>query len=166
METRSFKVNEKTYQMLRPAVEPAMMLCNKVSILLGPVMANLFQDSKDGLALFASSIKAIDPGTLQVLIKEALKISMLECEGKTLSNKIEFEKHFDDDRGSIYPVCLRCLWECVKDFFPLPGTFGQKWLAKMAEKASLFQPGGKSTGGSEGPSGQGCADGPNSKTEL
>jgi len=166
MEKREYTYEGRLYQMLVPAVRQAMPLCNRVTVLLGPVVSTLKMDASGtsrGLEAFGQAIKSIDPAVLDSLLMDAMKTAKLCCHGAPISDPIPFEKHFGEYRGDVYPICIWCLWECVKDFFPQLGAFVQ--VAKAAAvKAFQSPPAGQSTIGSVDQSGVGCAPGPNSAT--
>ena len=148
METRDFQHNGKLYRMLVPGVLVSMPLCNRVATMLGPVVTTLGAEAKvsGGLAAFGNALKAVDPVALQTLFMDVVMAAKLECDRRPISTVVDFEQHFGQCRADVYPVCMWCVWECVRDFFPQLGAFAQ--VAKAAaEKAFQSPPGGASTGG-------------------
>jgi len=143
MERRDKELNGKVYSILTPPVRQAMPLCTRVAVLLGPMLGSLNTDTKaGGWDKFAAAIQAVDPAKADALMMDALSISKLGCDGQSVCEPINFERHFDQHRSEVYQVMLWCLWECVKDFFPQLGAFTQ--IAQEAMKAaSPFQKAGQ-----------------------
>ncbi len=160
MEKREKVVNDSTYSMLVPPVRPAMHLCTKVSVLIGPVLGSLIPMAKSlgtdvedaGWDKFRLSLDdlggvldKVDPEKVDALFMEAISAAKLSCGGQTLCTEADFERHFMAHRGDVYPVSIWCLWECVRDFFPQLGAFAQtvKDKASKAVRVSLSPQGGK-----------------------
>jgi len=139
METRTFKHGDNEYAMLLPAPRPAMKLCNRVALLLGPALATLGKDLKEGgQDALGKALLGIDPDVVDALFMDAIKEAKVQYGSMNLADPILFTKHFDTNRGDIYPVCVWCLFECVKDFFPQLGAFAQ--VAKVAAEKAFQSP--------------------------
>jgi hypothetical protein len=133
LEKRTTTINERSYQLLLPAVRQAMPLCTKVAVLLGPVLATLGQQAgNDGLEKLGAALRDVDPAKADALFMEAVRVSHLCYNGQPISDELDFEKHFDQYRGDTYQVCLWALWESVKDFFPQLGAFTRQMDLKAA----------------------------------
>lgn len=148
MEKREKVVDDRVYSMLVPPVRPAMRLCTRVSVLVGPVLGSLVPmvkslgtDVKDAgwdkfrLSLddFGPALDKVDPDKVDGLFMEAVTISKLSCGGNTLCTEADFERHFIAHREDVYPVSIWCLWECVRDFFPKSGAFAQTVQDKVVQ---------------------------------
>jgi len=148
MEKREKAVDDRVYTMLVPPVRPAMRLCTRVSVLIGPVLGTLIPMVKslgtdvenagwDKLRLslddFGSVLDKVDPDKVDALFMEAVTSSKLTCGGQTLCTEADFERHFMNHRGDVYPVSIWVLWECIRDFFPQLGAFAQTVKDKTAQ---------------------------------
>lgn len=127
-------INGKVYAIIQPPVTQALPLCTKASVLLGPVisMMGAEQIELDGLTdnakllrIFGTVIQHVNAESLDELLMRAVDLSHLCCDGHQISNKFEFEKHFANHKGEVFQVMGWCLWECVKDFFPMLTGFLQ-----------------------------------------
>jgi hypothetical protein len=164
MERRDTTINGGQYNMLLPPVRQAMPLCTKTAVLLGPLLGSLGGEAgKEGWAKFAEALQAVDPAKADALLMEAVTAGHLSYEGRPISGPVDFEAHFAQRRGDVFPAMAWVLWECVRDFFPELGTFAPLVQAAMA-KASPSPTGGETTTGSAAPSGSGSARGPSSVT--
>lgn len=145
VEKRETTINGRAYQMLTPSVLKSMPLCTKVAVMLGPVLATLGAQGDAAIEKFGSALVSVDPTKLDALFMDAVSASHLCVAGKPISDPNEFDRHFSEHKMDTYQVCLWCLWECVKDFFPQLGSFAQTMTEKAKEFAS--QTDGASTGG-------------------
>jgi hypothetical protein len=137
-------INDMQYQMIKPSVRLSMPICTKTAVLLGGVLgglSSLTDAGADGLNKFSGAIASVDPIKLDALFMEAISAGHLHAQSKPISDQIAFEQHFTDRRGDVYQVCVWCLWEIVKDFFPQLGAFAQK--AKKAAAESLSRTDGQ-----------------------
>lgn len=142
MEKREKIINEKRYQLLLPSVRPAMDLCTRVATLVGPAIVSLGGKADiNGWKGFSESLQSVDPLKLDLLFMDAIKVSMLTCDGKLINNDNDFERHFLSNRSDVYVVCAWALWECVRDFFPELTGFIQIFKDKMAEALKSQQAG-------------------------
>lgn len=145
MEKREKTINGRQYQMLLPAVRQSMPLCSRLTALVGPALGLLGADpTKGGLESFAAALRDVDPIKADVLFMDAVRASTLCFNSQQISDDLNFERHFSQFRGDVYPVCVWALWECVRDFFPQLAVFLQKFKAAMA---SLSQQDGPTTTG-------------------
>lgn len=138
LEKRTTTVNDRMYQMILPPVRQAMPLCTEVAVLLGPVLATLGQEA-DAHALdkLSGALNVVDPVKVDALFMRAVKATHLCYNGQPISDVNDFERHFDPHRRDTYQVCVWCLWESVKDFFPELGAFTQKMdLSKVVASVS------------------------------
>ena len=147
MEKRAFEYNNKKYEILIPSVRQSMPLCNRVAVLLSPLVSTLTLDKdKGGLAVFGAALQKADPIAIDKLFMDAVAVAKLHCNGNQVNSEVTFEQHFGENRGDVYPVCGWVLWECVKDFFPQLEAFVPKAKA-AAEKAFQSQMDGEPIGG-------------------
>ena len=127
----------------------AMPICNRTAVLIGGAVSTLRLDTvkENGRESFSAALKSVDPLALDSLFMDAVGASKLVCDNASVNAPMDFEKHFSQFRGDVYPVCCWVLWETVKDFFPQLGTFAQ--VAKAAaEKAFQSQKDGRPITGS------------------
>lgn len=144
MDKRETVVNDKKYEMILPAVRKGMPLGNKALVLVGPLFSSLGADAKaGGMAAFGKLLQGVDPLAVDALLMEAVSISHLCCNGESISAEINFEKHFNQYRNEVYQVCVWCLWESVRDFFPPWLLEVCSHLASKLPKESLSQKDGK-----------------------
>lgn len=133
MEKREKTINGRSYQMLLPAVRQSMPLCPRFTALVGPTFGVLgLNADRGGWEVFASVLQGLDPTKADALLMDAVRISNLCFNGQQISDDLNFERHFSQYRGDVYPVCVWALWECVRDFFPQWADFLQKIKSVVA----------------------------------
>lgn len=145
---RETEINGVKYIILLPPVRKVMPLCTRVSVLLTPILGTLGKDIKEGgMGKFADAVKSIDPDKLDAIFMRAVEISTLHAGTDTpIFTEIDFERHFDTHRDSVYQVMLWVLWECTRDFFPQVGGFAQKFKEKFAKEFQSQMDGETTTG--------------------
>ena len=77
-----------------------------------------------------------DPGRIDAIMMQAVKIAKLSFNEKPVFVGIEFDMHFDSRRKDLYPACVWALWECVRDFLPdwVTSVLSQVDLNEMKKK--------------------------------
>jgi len=166
--------------MLLPSPLQAMPLCNRVAILIGPLVGKVGSELKFNgsdtltsqtqsllgpmLNSFGSALQEVDPVKLTGILTDAAAAAKLCCEGQSVSGQVDFERHFNVYRADLYPALIWCVWESVKDFFPQLEGFIQ--VTRAAAVESLSPKDGARTGGSEDLAGKGSAPGHNSVMEV
>lgn len=176
---RSHTVNGKTYSMILPPPLQAMPLCNRVAILIGPLVGKVGSELKLGgetltsqaqnllapmLNSFGSALQELDPTKLTAILTDAAYAGKLCCDGQAVCSPVDFERHFNANRADLYPALVWCVWESVKDFFPQLEGFIQ--TARAAAVESLSPRDGARTGGSDDPAGRGSVPGLSSEMEA
>jgi len=58
----------------------------------------------------------IDPDTVNAIFREAFSWEVY-CENRRLSDDVQFEEHFSQYPGDLYPVAIWATYNHVKDFF-------------------------------------------------
>ena len=169
---RDTVVGGKTYSIILPPVTQCVLLANRTAVLLSPVLAGGMGASTKGFGAtgsLAEKIRAImgpalvalttaftkvDPVQSHQLMMDAVYASHLCCENNPVSTPIDFDKHFETNRGHVYAVLTWTLWECVRDFFPSQEGSPLQAIMKTAKVAFQSLKGGAQTGGSEDPAGK------------
>jgi len=165
MEKREKIINDRRYQLLVPPVRQAMPLCTRVAALLGPALGSLGgQADSGGWQNFTVALQTVDPVKTDACFMDAIKMTHLCFNNQSVSDDINFERHFGQFRADVYPVCVWALWECVRDFFPQLADFTQMVKAGQTAKESQSQTDGKTTTGSVDPYGPHAAPGSASAT--
>ena len=133
MEKRSKTINGRQYQLLVPPVRQAMPLCTRVAALLGPALGSLgSQADKGGWERFATALQSVDPLKTDACFMDAIQMAHLCFNNQSISDDINFERHFGQFRADVYPVCAWALWECVRDFFPQLTALTQEITAQAS----------------------------------
>lgn len=159
IETRIHQLEDRTYAIMPPVPTVAMLLVNRVAVLLGPLLSTLSVDIKDGgWTKFATALQGLDPEKTQSLLMDSVKAARLCVNNESIFEPMMFNKHFSNYRQEVYEVSLWVTWECVKDFFPnLEGLKGT--VLSAIQKVSPFPPAGQGTSGLADQSGPGTAPG-------
>jgi len=143
---RELQIGDRVYGMLVPPVKIGLPLCTKTAVLVAPLLSGLGQQvgeltkdksSEKALQIFAGTISNLDPDKLNLLFDSAFRMSKVSVNGISICDTdLAFEQHFSGYREDLYQVYFWCLWEVVKDFFPIAGIFTQlktKFMGKLDE---------------------------------
>jgi hypothetical protein len=136
LEKREKEINGRQYSMLQASVLQVMPLVSRVTVLLGPVIPALVASAKgkskeSGLEKFGAVLQGVDPEKLHSVLMDSIAMGHLTCGNMAVYSDIDFERHFGEFRGDVYQVGLWVLWENVRDFFPILGTFVSKAMTAM-----------------------------------
>ena len=157
---RDHDIEGRLYSIMLPSVRSAMSLCSATTVLVGPVIGTLGVDvAEGGWGKLTTALQSVDPKKLDELLMLAVRESSLCYRGELISSPMDFDRHFDEFRQDVFPVCIWALWECVRDFFPQLGTFAQKATEMMKTKESPSPENGPKTTGSGVPFGPGTVRG-------
>jgi hypothetical protein len=148
MEKRQKTINGRNYQLLVPSVRQAMPLCTRVATLLGPALGSLGgQADEGGWSRLGDALRAVDPLKTDACFMDAIKMTSFSFNSQLINDDLNFERHFNQFRGDVYPCCCWALWECVRDFFPQLPDFSQIVKAAQAGAGSLSPKAGPMTTG-------------------
>lgn len=143
MERRDTTINGRQYSLLLPPPLQALPICNRVGVLIAPLLTRVsdkfadgtitLQDMKESsqkvlgsfLGTLTQAVHELDAPQLTSLFIDAAFASKLTCNGELINTGGLFDRHFTEHREDTYPVLIWCLWECVIDFFPQAKTFIQ-----------------------------------------
>lgn len=160
MERRDKTINGRLYSILLPPPLKALPLCNKVGVLIAPILAKIGSQFKIGtgsaqeqaqkllapmLESLGEALQGLEPDKLSAVMTEAALISKLSYNEELIHQQSTFDKHFAQYPGDMYQVMIWCVWESVKDFFPEATAFFQ--IMKGVAKESISPQTGQETTG-------------------